>query len=80
MWCTAGADGYEKVRSLFYDGADIIIIAFSIADSHGEDFIPSFRNVTNKWKKEISQITKNPKVISRVSKYQGDHQKSPLGD
>ena len=63
VWCTAGQDGYENFRSLFYDGADIFIIAFSIVDNHGENFIPSFENVTKKWFQEISQNTRNPKVV-----------------
>eukprot|EP01122_Echinamoeba_exundans_P004964 TRINITY_DN15163_c0_g1_i1.p1 TRINITY_DN15163_c0_g1~~TRINITY_DN15163_c0_g1_i1.p1 ORF type:complete len:248 (-),score=48.33 TRINITY_DN15163_c0_g1_i1:376-1035(-) len=57
LWDTAGSDEYNQLRPLSYPGTDVFIICFSI-------FSPdSFKNVYEKWWKEIQEHAANVPVV-----------------
>jgi len=57
LWDTAGSDEYNQLRPLSYPGTDVFIICFSI-------FSPdSFKNVYEKWWKEIQEHAANVPIV-----------------
>jgi Ras homolog gene family, member A len=56
MWDTAGQEDFDRLRSLCYPDADIILICFSL------DNYDSLQNVVDMWQPEVLQYTGHLKV------------------
>jgi len=50
LFDTAGQESYDRLRPLSYDMTDVFLICFAVND------VTSFKNVENKWIKEISHF------------------------
>lgn len=57
LWDTAGSPEFEQLRPLSYPGTDVFIICFSIFQPQ------SFRNVYEKWYKEIEEHCPNVPIV-----------------
>ena len=50
IWDTAGQDEYANVRPLSYNGANVFVICFSLADK------ASLKNATTNWVAELRRL------------------------
>ena len=57
LWDTAGQEGFQKIRSYSYYGADLFIICHSVVEP------TSFRNIRDKWIPEIRHICPDTPLV-----------------
>ncbi|ELR16507.1 RHOQ protein [Acanthamoeba castellanii str. Neff] len=49
IWDTAGQEDFDRMRALFYQGAHLFLLCFSVVSSHHD----SFEGVKQRWKDEL---------------------------
>lgn len=54
---SAGQEEYEKLRTILYQNAEVVVVLFSIADPD------SLENVGGRWQEEIKKFAPNAKII-----------------
>ncbi|GIQ81850.1 Ran GTPase [Kipferlia bialata] len=57
LWDTAGQEEFDRLRPLSYDGANVILIAYSV------DSETSVENITSKWYPEVSHYCPSIPVV-----------------
>jgi small GTP-binding protein len=57
LWDTAGQEDYDKLRTLCYPGADVILLCFSV------DNPSSLQNIASKWYPEVKEYCPDKPVI-----------------
>lgn len=57
LWDTAGQEDYDKLRTLCYPGADVILLCFSV------DNQASLQNILSKWYPEVNEYCPGKPII-----------------
>ncbi|XP_059092842.1 rho-related protein racD-like [Tigriopus californicus] len=57
LWDTAGQEGYERIRTLGYEGTDCFVACFSCKDQ------VTFSNLSSIWLKELRNFEPNAKIL-----------------
>ncbi|OBZ84017.1 GTP-binding protein rho3 [Choanephora cucurbitarum] len=57
LWDTAGQEEFDRIRSLSYEGAHVVVICYSVENRD------SLENIPNRWIEEIQESTPYAKVI-----------------
>eukprot|EP00095_Tigriopus_kingsejongensis_P005061 maker-scaffold330_size203968-snap-gene-0.21 protein:Tk05061 transcript:maker-scaffold330_size203968-snap-gene-0.21-mRNA-1 annotation:"small gtpase" len=57
LWDTAGQEGYERIRTLCYDGTHCFVACFACND------MVSFENLKTIWLKELRKFEPNAKIV-----------------
>ncbi|KAI8349226.1 small GTPase superfamily [Choanephora cucurbitarum] len=57
LWDTAGQEEFDRIRSLSYEGAHVVLICYSVENRD------SLENIPNRWIEEIQESAPDAKVI-----------------
>ena len=57
MYNTAGDEDYDRLRPIFYQNADVIMLCFSVVDPC------SYENITDRWRPEVHNFCPNVPIV-----------------